>query len=260
MSIQGIQPKLSAVLRVKQGAFEVVDAGGHWILKPQVESYDALPENEDLTMRLAAVAKINVPLHGLVRARDGSWVYAIERFDRIGRRRKAAVEDFAQLSGASRDTKYQSSMENVAKIVGRYTTFPRVQHIELFRRTLFCFLVGNEDMHLKNFSLITRERIRVELSPAYDLLNSTIALKDPQEELALPLRGKKRGLTRKDLVAYYGGERLGLNEAVVGDAVRDLEEAQPAWDALIDASFLSAEQKDAYREVLADRRSRLFRA
>ncbi len=258
MSVQGVQPKLSAVLRVKQGAFEIVDSGGHWILKPQAEVFPSLPENEGLTMRLAASAKIDVPVHGLVRAVDGSWVYFIERFDRIGRRRKAALEDFAQLSGATRDTKYDSSMEHVAKIVDRYTTFPRVESIKLLRRTLFCFLVGNEDMHLKNFSLLTRDRIRVELSPAYDLLNSTIALRQPREELALPLRGRKRRLARLDLVDYFGRERLGLNESVVAGVLDDLRDAQSEWDDLIDASFLPKDQKGAYREVLDDRRSRLF--
>ena len=103
MSIQGVQLKLSAVLKVKAGAFDVVDRHGRFILKPPSLDFPELPENEDLTMRLAAAVGIEVPVHGLVRARDGSLTYFIRRFDREGRTR-VPLEDFAQLSGASRET------------------------------------------------------------------------------------------------------------------------------------------------------------
>ena len=258
MSIQGLQPKLSAVLRVTQGTFEIVDAGGRWILKPQSQTFLELPENEDLTMRLAAAAGVEVPIHGLVRSKDGSWTYVVERFDRRTRGRKLAVEDFAQLSGRTRDTKYDSSMEKVATVVEEFTTFPRVQLIRLFRLTLFSFLVGNEDMHLKNFSLITRPQGQIEMSPAYDLLNSTIALENAREEMALPIRGRKRNLSRRDLVSYFGSERLGLNNTLLEETLLDLDAAGPEWDAQIDASFLSDGAKDAYRDVVAERRARLF--
>ena len=258
MSIQGFQPKLSAVLRVTRGTFEIVDTGGRWILKPQSQMFRELPENEDLTMHLAAVAGMPVPVHGLIRSGDGSWTYAVERFDRGTRGKRLALEDFAQLSGEIRDTKYASSMEAVGKVVEEFTTFPRVQSIRLFKLTLFSFLVGNEDMHLKNFSLITKPEGQVELSPAYDLVNSTIALEGAQEEMALPIHGRKRKLSRDDLVSYYGSERLGLNDAVIEFTLRELESAGPAWDALIEASFLSDAAKDAYRAVVADRRTRLF--
>lgn len=212
MSVQGVQPKLSATLRVRAGRFEIVDQGGDYILKPQTVHYPHVPENEDLTMRLAAQAGIAVPWHGLIRSRDGSWTYAIRRFDRLPRGRKLAVEDFAQLGGRTRQTKYDASMEQLAAILERHATFPVVEKVELLHRTLFCFLTGGENLHLKNISLITSGR-RVQLSPAYDLVNSTIALTRATEELALPLRGKKRQLRRRDLVEYYGGERLGLPQA-----------------------------------------------
>jgi len=258
MSIQGLQSKLSAVLRVKRGAFEIVDIQGRWILKPQSQTFRELPENEDLTMRLAAVAGIDVPVHALVRSKDGSWTYVVERFDRGTRGRKFAVEDFAQLSGRTRDTKYDSSMEKVSAVVEEFATFPRVQLIRLFRLTLVSFLVGNEDMHLKNFSLITRPEGQIEMSPTYDLVNSTIALANAREEMALPIRGRKRNLSHRDLVSYYGSDRLGLNDTVIEETLRELDAARPAWDALIDASFLSDGSKDAYREVVAERWTRLF--
>jgi serine/threonine-protein kinase HipA len=133
MSVQGIQPKLSATLNVSRQRFEVVDIGGHYILKPQNPQFPQLPENEDLSMRLAGAAGIDVPLHGLVYSKDGSFTYFIKRFDRIGRNKKLAVEDFAQLFGLSRETKYDASMEKVAAVIEKYCTFPALEKIKLFR-------------------------------------------------------------------------------------------------------------------------------
>ncbi len=252
MSIQGIQPKLSAVLNVKSNSFEIADRGGRFILKPQSNLYPELPENEDLTMRLAKTAGLEVPLHGMVYSQDNRLTYFIRRFDRYGRNGKYSLEDFAQLSGKSRDTKYDYSMEKVAEIIERYCTFPVVEKAKLFRLTLFNFLVGNEDQHLKNFSLITRDG-KVSLSPAYDLINTTIALPAPQEEIALPVMGKKRNLTRKILIEYLGKERLGLNERTIGHVVNELEHVLPNWRELIGKSFLSREMREKYFGLLLER-------
>ncbi|MBZ0266731.1 HipA domain-containing protein [bacterium] len=257
MSIQGVQPKLSARLAVRDGAFRVVDRGGRWILKMQTADFPHVPENEDLTMRLAAGAGIPVPVHGLLWSRDGSLTYFIRRFDRTGRNDKLAVEDFAQLAGRTRDTKYDFSMEGIVNLLDLHAMFPAVEKLELFRRTLFGFLTGNEDMHLKNFSLLTAADGTVKLSPAYDLLNSTIALPGAAEEMALPLKGKKRGLTRGDLVEYFGRERLGLPERAVASVLRDLARAVAGWETGIRNSFLPAELQAAYTEVVRERTARL---
>jgi serine/threonine-protein kinase HipA len=256
MSIQGVQPKLSAKLRVKAGRFEIVDRMGQWILKPQTLDFAHLPENEDLTQRLAGTAGIEVPTHGLVPSADGTWTYFIRRFDRAARGRKLAVEDFAQLSGATRDTKYDSSMEKVAKVIEKYTTFPEVEKLELFRRTAFGFLVGNEDMHLKNFSLLTEGR-RVRLTPAYDMVNSTIVLPGTTAETALPLHGKSRKLSRGDLIDYFARERLGLEVAAVTSVLDELHSALPRWDELIGRCFLPESTREAYRALVEERRLRL---
>ena len=255
MSIQGVQLKLSAVLRMAEHRFEIVDQGGRYIIKPPSADYPDLPENEDLTMRLAATVGIEVPFHGLIYANDGSLSYFVKRFDRVGRKR-VPLEDFAQLSGESRETKYESSMEKVAGVIDQFCTFPAVERVKLFERTLFAFLTGNEDMHLKNFSLITRQR-RVSLAPAYDFVNSTIALRNPQEELALPLRGKKSTLTRNDFLVYYGRERLQINERVCLDIFERFQKAAPQWNTLLQESFLSGEMKTAYADVLNERWKRL---
>jgi serine/threonine-protein kinase HipA len=255
MSIQGVQLKLSAVLKPKSDAFEIVDRNGRFILKPPSLDFPELPENEDLTMRLAAVVGIEVPLHGLIRARDGSLTYFVKRFDRAGRTR-VPLEDFAQLTSASRETKYDSSMEKVAATVDRFCTFPAIERVKLFERTLFNFLTGNEDMHLKNFSLITR-RGCIELAPAYDFVSSTIALKNAMEEMALPIRGKRSRLTRNDLFKYFAMDRLQINERVIVEMTGRFKAAFSRWGELIEASFLSLAKKRAYAALLTDRKARL---
>ena len=236
MSIQGVQPKLSARLLIKEQRFEIVDLGGTYILKPQIDAYVEVPENEDLTMRLADLVGIEVPLHGLLHGRDGAMTYFVKRFDRRGRKDKLHVEDFAQLSGQTRDTKYRSSMEQVTGLIETYCTFPAVEKLKLFRLTLFCFLIGNEDMHLKNFSIIRKKDV-ISLSPAYDLLNTTIILARPKEELALPLNGKKNKFKRQDLVDYFGRERLGLVERVLDKVLDDFVKVRAAWETQINISF-----------------------
>lgn len=254
MSIQGVQPKLSAKLNVKNGIFEIVNTKGSYILKPQHYSYPELPENEDLTMRLAKEAGVDVPLHGLVYSADQSFSYFIKRFDRFGRGKKRLQEDFAQLIDRTRDTKYDSSMEQVTKVIETYCTFPAIEKVELFRRVIFCYLVGNEDMHLKNFSLITKKG-KVTLSPAYDLLNSSIYLSGEMEELALPLNGKKRKLVSEDFIEYFGQERLQLQSSIIKSVFEDFEKAFPVWEILISCSFLSEEKKGEYLDMIAERRS-----
>lgn len=256
MSVQGVQKKLSAKLKIKEGRFEIVDQNGHYILKPQSDSYPELPENEAITMTLASFIGLEVPVHGLVYSKDNSMTYFIKRFDRAGTNKKLALEDFAQLSGEDRHTKYKSSMEKVVAVIEQFCTFPKIECVKLLKLTLFNFLVGNEDMHLKNFSLITRDR-KIGLSPAYDLLNSTIAQKNTKEELALPLKGKKNHLTKKDFLHYFAIEKLGLNQNVIDGIVQEFCLAIPVWRELIGCSFLTPPMQEKYLELLDERCRRL---
>lgn len=255
MSIQGVQPKLSAVLRVTAGRFEIADVKGRYVLKPPHPQFPELPENEALTMSLAATVGIEVPLHGLLVGVDGARTYFVQRFDRAGRS-KLPLEDFAQLSGASRDTKYDSSTERLVEIIDRFCSFPVLERLKFFERLLFAFLTGNEDMHLKNWSLITRDD-RVELSPAYDLVNTTIVLRAP-EDLALPLRGKKSRLRAEDFWEYLARERLELEPRVIDDVKVRFAEQSAQWPQRVAESFLSPPMQERYIAVLSERQARLW--
>lgn len=257
MSVQGVQPKLSAVLNVSKNCFDIVDNHGMFILKPPLDHYPEVPANEDLTMNMAAAIGIEVPVHGLLYNRDQSFTYFIKRFDRIKRRDKRPVEDFAQLSGNTRETKYNFSMEKLIPIIEQYCTFPIPEKHKLFVRVLFNYLVGNEDMHLKNFSLITRQQ-KTELAPAYDFLNTTILLPRVKEELALSLHGKKNRLTAKELVEYYGSDRLLLPSAMIQETLNHIYAKLPTLFDWIDISFLSPSMKNAYKAILSHRVEKLF--
>lgn len=256
MSVQGIQPKLSAVLKIKEQKFEIVDSHGRYLLKPQHNFYPQMPEIEDLTMRLAKSTGLDVPVHGMIWAKDHSLTYFIKRFDRKGQKDKVPVEDFAQLAGLSRDTKYDYSMEKVVRLINAHCTFPAVEKVKLLQLVLFCFITGNEDMHLKNFSIINLNG-KIELSPCYDLLNTTIVLKDATEEIALTLKGKKRNLTKKMLTDYFGGERCELNNKVISSIVEKIYQARPGWMKEISHSFLTDEMKEKYIDVVESRFKRL---
>ena len=256
MSVQGAQPKLSAILDTRNQCFEVVDQYGKYILKPQHDIYPELPENEDLTMRMARMIGIEVPLHGLIYSKDDSFTYFIKRFDRKGQKEKIQVEDFSQLAGLNRNAKYNYTMEKLVLLINSYCTFPAIEKAKLFQRVIFCFLTGNEDMHLKNFSVIQRDGL-TELSPVYDLLNTTIVLKGDAEEIALSLSGKKKNLNYRILVDYFGKERCGLTDKVIENTMEKIGEAIPLWKELIGISFLWNDMKEKY-EGLLDKRLKIL--
>ena len=255
MSVPGVQPKLGARLDLAGQRFEIVDIGARFILKPQSPLAPHLPENEDLTMRLAAAAGRETPFHGLLFCKDGSLVYFVQRFDRHGRHGKVGVEDFAQLLGKSRSEKYNATMEQVVSVIDTFCTFPLLEKVKLFRLTMVNLLVGNDDMHLKNLSLIRHEG-KIELAPAYDLASTALTTGSDDRDLALSLDGKQRGLTRSMVVESFGRGHLGLPSKVVESILGEITQACMEWEKLIEASFLTDELKTAYRTLLSQRRNR----
>ena len=256
MSIQGVQPKLSAILNLKHQKFELVDRGGRYILKPQHPYFKQMPENEDLTMRLAGMIDLDVPLHGMIWAKDNSLTYFIKRFDRRGQNDKVPIEDFAQLAGMSRDTQYNYSMEKVVKLVDKYCTFPAIEKVKLFKLVLFSFVIGNDDMHLKNFSIINLNG-KIQLSPCYDLVNTIIEYRAPEDEIALPLKGKMKKLTKSMLIDYFGKAQCELTEKVIDGVLATIQNAVQGWRETIEISFLSKEMQEKYIMLINSRLQRL---
>jgi serine/threonine-protein kinase HipA len=253
LSIQGVQPKLSANISVVDQEFKIVDQFGTYIIKPQNDLFPELPQNEDVTMRMAKVYGLDVPFHGMLYAKDGSLSYFIKRFDRYGKGKKLATEDFAQLTGNTRDTKYRFTMEKLVPVIDEFCSFPAIEKADFFKRILFCYVTGNEDMHLKNFSLITKNG-KTTLTPIYDFLNSSIAIKNPEEEIALTLKGKKSNLKATDFIDYYAKDRLQLNGKKITNILEQMHNSVPKWKELLEISFLSDEMKGKYLGLLESRK------
>jgi len=189
---------------------------------------------------------------------DHRLIYFIKRFDRISKGKKLPIEDFAQLAGMSRETKYSYSIEKIITLLDQYMTFPMIEKTRFFRLLLVNFLLGNEDAHLKNYSVITHSE-RHELSPCYDIVNSTLALGSSLvEESALPLHGKKSRFTAEDFFTYLGKERLKLAPKVIDKIKDELQKALPQWEKLIAISFLPQELRERCQDIVDERAQRLF--
>ena len=255
-SLTGVQPKLSLNLSKHEGCSRLTIVGlwGEYIFKPQTEDYPQLPENEDLTMHLAQAAKISVVPHSLIRLADGRLGYITKRIDRTKTGEKIDMEDMCQLTLHPTEYKYKGSYEQIAKTIAQYSSVPKLDLTNYMQRLLFCFVTGNNDMHLKNFSLY-RPSENYQLTPAYDLLNVAIANPNDKEELALSLSGRKTKLRLEDFLS--AAKTMGLEESVVLRLIAGLRKALPQWRTLIRCSFLSEEMKNKYEELITSRLSRL---
>lgn len=257
-AITGVQPKLS--LNVEKHKNEpsrltIVGFHGDFILKPPTSQFKELPENEDVTMHLAESVKMKTAKHGLIRLKSGELAYITKRFDR-NKGDKIAVEDFCQLSENLTEHKYRGSIEKIGKLVYTFTKNQGFEAQRLFELVLFCYLTGNADMHLKNFSLIENSLGEFELSPAYDLLNTAIVMPEDNEESALTINGKKSKLNRNDFQVL--ATSLKINNKSLEAIYERFEAVLPTWLTWINQSFLTKEFKDEYTYLITHRFKKLI--
>lgn len=258
-TLTGVQAKLS--LDIHKGTkneperFTIVGLWGRFILKPQTDLYLFLPELEDLTMHLAQLAKINVVPHTLIRFRDGELCYITRRIDRTDSGSKLPMEDMCQLSERLTEYKYKGSYEQIAKLVLKYSATPKLDLVCFWEQVLFSWITGNADMHLKNFSLYSREKGIYNLTPAYDLLSTALVIPEDTEELALTLNGKKRKLAKQDFMASM--QLSGLDEKVIENLFRKFRKAVFPWREFIARSFLPGEMQERYNALIAKRMEKL---
>ncbi|HEX9514273.1 MAG TPA: HipA domain-containing protein [Puia sp.] len=259
VSVPGVQPKLSltlvkdTVMDGARGRLTVVGAlGGNYIFKPPHNDYPEMPQNEHLTMRIAEAFGIPVVPSSMIRLSSGELAYITRRIDRTADGKKIHMLDMFQILEAF--DKYRSSMERVGKAFATYSDNPLLDLGYFFDLTVFSFLTGNNDMHLKNFSMIVKNGSWV-IAPAYDLLNVSIVNPDDKEELALTLDAKKSKLTRT-LFAQFG-QKLGLTDRQINGSFRRMERNHDLTINWVDQSFLSEGYRQQYKELLEIRYQRL---
>ncbi len=257
ITVPGVQPKLSMSIIHKtkevDNRLTVVGAlGGQFILKPPSIRFSEMPENEHVTMRIAEAFGIRVVQSSLIRLKSGELSYITKRLDRTRTGEKIHMLDMFQITSAF--DKYKSSMEKVGKALDSYSSNTLLDKTYYFDLALFVFLTGNNDMHLKNFSMIEHPS-GWGLAPAYDLLNVSIVLPEDTEELALTLAGKKKKLKREHF--EHLGKDLKLTNKQIQRAFNNVIKNKPSALKWVNQSFLSNEMKVAYSELLEKRYKQL---
>lgn len=258
-TVTGVQSKLS--MDVNKGGKDepdrltIVGLWGRYILKPKSEDFPWLPEVEDLTMHLASIAKIKVVPHTLIRFSDGELTYLTKRIDRDNHGTKLLMEDMCQISERLTADKYKSSYENIAKMIRKFSSAPMLDLVNFWEVVMFSWIMGNSDMHLKNFSLISKEAGNYVLSQAYDLINVHLVFPEDTEELALTLDGRKKKIGRNNFVRAM--ESTGLESKVIENIINKFMNAAPKWYDFIDISFLSQELKEKYKAEIAGNLAKL---
>lgn len=255
-TLTGVQAKLSLHLDRHEGSkrLTIVGLWGDFIFKPQTQSYKTLPENEDLTMHLAEIAKIKVVPHTLIRLQDGTLGYLTKRIDRTSEGGKIPMEDMCQLTERQTEYKYKSSYEQIAKVIAKHSYVPLLDLTDFYEQVFFNWLVGNNDMHLKNYSLYAPKGKWV-LTPAYDLLNVSMVNPKDTEELALTLNAKKKRIKKSDFVRAM--ETSGISPKVFDNILAKYRKLLPKFNEIIDLSFLDKEDKEIYKQSIASRLARI---
>lgn len=240
-SLAGVQLKFSALKnRGKNGGLTipVSGTGGNWIVKLPSARHPDVPENEYAAMSLASKLGIDVPDIDLVPldtieglpdgiTRYGASAYAVRRFDR-SEKGAIHVEDFAQVYGVYADEKYENaSYRQILSVLA--IEADEASAVEFVRRLTYSVLIGNGDMHLKNWSLIYPDQCRPILAPAYDLLSTVAYI--PEEDSALKFHRSREweSFTYRELGTIADKARLPLH-LVVSTAKETVEQFDTLWD------------------------------
>ena len=253
-TVTGVQEKLSMDLQKDEYGnpqrLTIVGVMGRYILKPQSERFIALPEVEDLTMHLAEIAHIATVPHSLIRFADGELNYITRRIDRTPDGRKLPMEDMCQLAGLLTEQKYQGSYEYIASLIKQHSSIAGLDLVNYWEQVIFSWIVGNADMHMKNFSLISDEYGKYRLSPAYDQVSTALVMPEDTEELALTLQGFKKKLMPFDFV--HAMEDSGIETHVAKRMLSRFSKYKDKWFGCIDLSFIREEQKQAYKKIIEE--------
>ncbi len=257
LTVPGVQKKLSLHLSTDNHnpRLTLVNYPTGYILKPQVREFECLPEAEQLVMTMADASGISTVPHALIKSGE-NLAYITKRIDRVFGKteiKMLAMEDFCQLDLRVTADKYKGSYERCAKVIGRYSSQIGLDMAELFMRLVFSFVVGNSDMHLKNFSLIETDEASntFVLSPAYDLLPVNVIMPEDTEEFALALNGKKTHIRKKDFFVF--AEECGISKASAEKMIAKIVSMKPKYIDMCNDSLLPDHLKERFAELIEQR-------
>ena len=257
-TVPGVQKKLSLHLTEENlPRLTLVNYPTGYIFKPQTEEYKNLPEAEYLVMQMAKHIGIKTVPFALIKMNgSGELAYITKRIDRVsvgGKMQMLAMEDFCQLEERLTEDKYKGSYERCAKVINKYSSMARFDLTELYLRLVFSFVVGNSDMHLKNFSMIEKTEGSGEyvLSSAYDLLPVNAIMPEDEEEFALTMCKKKRKINRKDFLLF--AEQIGIEKISAEKMLAKVINEKENFISMVDESYLSKQMKDALKALISTR-------
>jgi serine/threonine-protein kinase HipA len=254
MSLSGVQKKASVVLHKEEQQLVIAQGNGTHILKPDIPEYPQIALVENLSMDMAEKLEMEVPPHGVLPMADGTPAYLIKRFDRLPNGERIHKEDMAQLLQIPTDEKYNNSVEKVGKAIRLHATNTFLELINFYERVIFNFLIGNGDMHLKNWALIEKSD-ETKLAPCYDLVASRLFI-PREDESALTINGKKNKLTRHDFETL--ARNLELEGKGVGNIFEKFKEMKPTLIAMIQHSGLGAHRKNDWTRLIEARYKKIF--
>ena len=256
--VTGVQPKLSMGF-TKTGTEErltIVGAlNGRYILKPPYTEYPQMPELEALCMLLTQACGIETVPFQLLPLKGGELAYITKRIDRNAQGEKFAMEDSCQFNERLTEHKYRGSYEQIAKGIIAFSKNPIKDVVHFYEQVIVSFLIGNNDMHLKNFSLIAKESNAYELTPAYDMIAAQLLFPEDIEDLALNINGKKRNLKQDDFNEAM--LKAHIPEKAIENLWKRIEKGIESWSTLIENSFLAKERKRNFKELINNKTTQL---
>ena len=251
-TVPGVQKKLSLHLSNEKNdkvRLTLVGYPAGYILKPQTADYPALPEAEYLVMQMAKMTGIKTVPFALIRlAETGEFAYITKRIDRTASGEKIAMEDFCQLDLRVTADKYKGSYEQIAKLIQKYSSTPKLDLINFWEQVIFSWVTGNADMHLKNFSLYSQSKGNYVLTPAYDMLSTVLVMPEDTEELALTLNGKKSKIKKKDFIIAITAS--GIEDKIIDNLFKKFAKAEQSWSDFIRQSLLPETMQKQYINVI----------
>lgn len=257
-TVPGVQKKLSLHLTEENSPrLTLVNYPTGYIFKPQTEEYETLPESEYLVMQMAKQVGIKTVPFALIKMNSkGELAYITKRIDRVqvdGKMQMLAMEDFCQLEERLTEDKYKGSYERCAKVIKKYSSMAIFDLTELYLRLVFSFVIGNSDMHLKNFSMVEKAEGSGEyvLSSAYDLLPVNAIMPEDEEEFALTMCKKKRKIRRKDFLTF--AEEIGVGSVTAEKLLIKVIKEKETLLAMCEESYLAEETKARLKEIISTR-------
>lgn len=266
MSISGVQQKMS--LKIEGGRLIPTSKGGEFIIKPTPDGLPQCAEMEHVSMLISRLYGIETAQCGLVSFSDGERAYITKRYDRQGGS-KLHQEDMCSVMNQSKRDKYGSTFEEVGHAIARATNNKVLVLVDFLKRCLLSYLVSNDDLHMKNLSLIRNQNNKSltydGMTPNYDVLCTHFYSTSALDVLGMPLMNDREdGVYSTEAYSVYGyytktdflalANSLGIPEKIATKVIESFGGKESEVDNLIDRSYLSDEYKEKFKEVIRGRR------